>query len=402
MAYFQHAYAKAYVVTSLEALANQETTSLNAAQLGLVDMSDNQTVLWPTSAAVNQIPTGKYQLTLGNYNQVDNLDGRTTATGMYTAHGGYAESIKTKSIDSKYVREVWQSSCVAASTQLIKIVIPNTCLKCDGSSTDVNQLRLDIKGEETLRFLNRFAYSVYDYRECCASGTDVAGSVVAAHWKDRINKDPLMSNFVVATVGAGAAANELILTLTYTPTFFNNCSFDTRDYVGKAPLKLIVSAVNDGGDPCTDTCLTAAVGSPSYVAVSNFGLNNATAVSVKAETTGETVARQVILEGRYRQDGGWNQGNRDSARVREIEQLDGILGCASSFVDRTAYYQGFYLLHSVPRFNNPTGVFDNDQYLYTWYLPCKTAAGETNTDLAKMNLFADSAAKAAGLTYQER
>ena len=26
-------------------------------------------------------------------------------------------------------------------------------------------------------------------------------------------------------------------------------------------------------------------------------------------------------------------------------------------------YDVFYVLHTVPRFNNPTGVFDNDQYL---------------------------------------
>ena len=33
-------------------------------------------------------------------------------------------------------------------------------------------------------------------------------------------------------------------------------------------------------------------------------------------------------------------------------------------VDRTATYRAFYIQHVVPRFNNPSGVFDNDQYVY--------------------------------------
>ena len=32
-------------------------------------------------------------------------------------------------------------------------------------------------------------------------------------------------------------------------------------------------------------------------------------------------------------------------------------------VDRNALYDCYYILHSVPRFNNPSGTFDNDQYL---------------------------------------
>ena len=30
----------------------------------------------------------------------------------------------------------------------------------------------------------------------------------------------------------------------------------------------------------------------------------------------------------------------------------------------------YHLLHSVPRFNNPSGVFDNDQYHYKIYSKC--------------------------------
>jgi hypothetical protein len=49
-------------------------------------------------------------------------------------------------------------------------------------------------------------------------------------------------------------------------------------------------------------------------------------------------------------------------RIREITQgYDTI-----NSIDRNSantLYGRYYLLHSVPRFNNPTGVFDNDQYM---------------------------------------
>ena len=62
----------------------------------------------------------------------------------------------------------------------------------------------------------------------------------------------------------------------------------------------------------------------------------------------------------------YNQGNKDSARIREIEGSDQIYAA----MDMTTHYKSYNLVHSVPRFNNPTGVFDNDQYHYSIYTPC--------------------------------
>ena len=66
----------------------------------------------------------------------------------------------------------------------------------------------------------------------------------------------------------------------------------------------------------------------------------------------------------------FNQGNADSSRIREIEGFDPILAA----VDRTKLYKAYYLQHSVPRLNNPSGVFDNDQYLYQIFVKCTDAA----------------------------
>jgi hypothetical protein len=78
-----------------------------------------------------------------------------------------------------------------------------------------------------------------------------------------------------------------------------------------------------------------------------------------AQTQGETVLRSLLLTESYAQNP-FNQGNADSSRIREIEGFDPILAA----VDRNKLYRVYYLQHSVPRLNNPSGVFDNDQYLY--------------------------------------
>ena len=69
---------------------------------------------------------------------------------------------------------------------------------------------------------------------------------------------------------------------------------------------------------------------------------------------GESVLRDVILSESYRQ----NFFSSDF-RIREITQGNQIVNA----VNRQALYYRTYLQHSVPRFNNPSGTFDNDQYL---------------------------------------
>ena len=131
----------------------------------------------------------------------------------------------------------------------------------------------------------------------------------------------------------------------YVDTKFGTCSFDTRDHYEKEPVQIILSNLDETGEPCNDC-----------------GVASRT-TGVMAQTSGETVLRDVLMSERYMQMP-YNQGNPDSARIREIEHSDDILDA----VDRNASYVSYNLLHSVPRFNNPTGTFDNDQYLITIYV----------------------------------
>jgi len=140
----------------------------------------------------------------------------------------------------------------------------------------------------------------------------------------------------------------------YVDTVFGNCSFDTRDHFNAEPVEIELSLLDETGNPCNDC-----------------GVASHTPGSMQ-QTQGEEVIRELIMSERYRQSP-YNQGNRDSARIREIELSDELLAA----IDRSATYRGYYVLHSVPRFNNPTGVFDNDQYLYKIYVKCSDAAAQT-------------------------
>jgi hypothetical protein len=153
------------------------------------------------------------------------------------------------------------------------------------------------------------------------------------------------------TVKVSACAN---VVGAYVDTVFGNCSFDTRDHFNAEPVEIILSSLDETGNPCNDC-----------------GVASRTPGSMQ-QTQGEEVIRDLIMSERYRQSP-YNQGNASSARIREIEMSDELLAA----VDRTATYKAYYIQHSVPRFNNPTGVFDNDQYVYKVYVKCSDVAAQT-------------------------
>jgi hypothetical protein len=143
----------------------------------------------------------------------------------------------------------------------------------------------------------------------------------------------------------------------YVDTKFGDCSFDTRDHYNKEPVQIIASILDETGNPCNDCgVLTTTPGQ-------------------MPQTSGETVLRQLLLTERYMQNP-YNQGTADSSRIQEIEGFDPI----KTAVNRSTNYQVYYLQHSVPRFNNPSGVFDNDQYLYEIFVDPADTDGIANMD----------------------
>lgn len=369
MAYFNHAFCKAFVVAEVDATDGTATSALAAGTLGLVDSSD-----WKTIATANGTlgNNGLLYLVQGNYLTNDVIGG--------TQHGGYAESNKSKGINPKYINALWKGACVSPVKATAEVSLGKDCSPCG----ETQYVRVDIKGSPALRFLNHNVYAIGDSGSvCCADNqTHVDPAVALATIGRMLLSDPVVKPFIQEATGggmtivtAGSSATKTIsqvldagvsgaytastdpvsdqvsatlkVEAAYVETKFGNPSFDTRDFYGKEPLSVELSFVDMKGDPC-DSCGTSAK-TPGKM----------------QQTSGESVLRRVLLSEAYAQNP-FSQGAIDSARIREIEGSDKILAA----VDRNALYRSYYIQHSVPRFNNPTGTFDNDQYLYEIYVKC--------------------------------
>jgi hypothetical protein len=256
-------------------------------------------------------------------------------------------------------------------------VIPGTeCCK-EFLCGETYNLRLDVKGSPALRFLNHNAYyTATAYTGCCPAGaiapTPVNSTNVMILWANDLLNSPIVSPFIqiaiqdesgviwyapgtdaaflaaegantwnnynTATPHTANACAGLILNGAYVDTRFGDCTFQISDFYEKQPVNLIVSEVDYNGDPCEFT----------GICVVNECLGS------QAMGLGETVLRELILSESYRQ----NFFSSDF-RIREITQGNQIVNA----INRQALYYKVHILHSVPRFNNPSSTFDNDQYL---------------------------------------
>lgn len=237
-------------------------------------------------------------------------------------------------------------------------------------------LRVDVKGSPALRLLNHNSYIIASaYGGCCPDGSiapvEVDSTLIFKQWAEAITRYPVISPFMqiilvdqtgtpwyapgtdpafLASLGVstwdnytspgyidGACAG-LVLNGAYVDTKFQNCTFQITDFYEVEPVRLYVSEVDLNGDPC---------------------LFNGVCVVKECEGRqvmglGESVARDVILSEQYRQ----NFFHSDF-RIREITQGYSVF----DFINRNTLYHRYFIQHNVPRFNNPTSTFDNDQYL---------------------------------------
>jgi hypothetical protein len=241
------------------------------------------------------------------------------------------------------------------------------------------------------------AYRTLDaYTGCCADVDPVAvdPTTVYIQWADKIVNDPYLKDFVMPVVfdfeGTPWYAPGTTVTLdgtstpvtsaqwwdSYAPgapwvdecsagmrlygafveTKFGNCSFQVTDHFEVEPVRVYASLVDYTGDPCTFEGLCV------YRECEGF----------QGQGFGESVLRDLILSESYQQ----NHVNDQNPRIREITLGDDILNS----VNRNSLYTRYFIQHSVPRFNNPTGVFDNDQYLLEIVTTDRSTAFESFMD----------------------
>tara|TARA_R110000751_G_scaffold69655_2_gene141364 strand:- start:1524 stop:3041 length:1518 start_codon:yes stop_codon:yes gene_type:complete len=290
---------------------------------------------------------------------------------------------------------------------------------------------------------------------CClaqdlnAAGTTghsgIAPSIVAINFRDQFNNDPIMSKLGTATlyvnrlaaptgvpldlIVAGSAQEMAIYNggargvvstttggadtmtgiaanATGTTSFFSNnrwsvvidlftscqlqtqwtaCTFDTRDFYLLGGLSVAADLQDEVGEPC--------VACQGFVVDGAVGANAYNArLFTQRRTSADTAINDILLTENYRQSP-YNQGNRDSQRMREQEGMSGIVtelgrdGGEGAAAACNGKYKIYHLLHNVPRFNNPSGVFDNDQYHYRVYTPC---SGGVDIDSEWLNIAVDA------------
>ena len=381
MAYFNHAFQKTFVGTS--GYVNDASTATNELTLGQFAFYDSKT--W---AQVDVSRNGCCVATLvaGSIHPNDKI-------GPY--HGGYSESVKSKSINPKYISAFYRvDSCPAQQAQIVVgATVDNhagSCVK-DFLCGETYSLRLDIKGSPALRYLTRNSYYTSGaYTGCCPDGEIAPSAVnpllVYTKWAYDFLNSPLIAPFINVQItystdlGANwsqlapsAAANGfpagastdldtlsdiingvtplvgdattlagLIITGAYVDTRFQNCTFYPNDSIIAflEPVRVYASEVDLNGDPCAFQGLCS----------------NDICEPIQLKGTGENVIRDLILTEGYMQQPFYTG---QDLRIREITNGTDVYDA----IDKTASYTRYYLQHSVPRFNNPTGTFDNDQYL---------------------------------------
>jgi len=395
MAYFNHAFQKAFVGTSAFTSLDEGVlgTANNVLQTGEFAFVDPKT--WEVQPIVPGTIACPLVLAAGSLYQNDKI-------GPF--HGGYQESNKSKTINPKYITRFYrvdpcdpQNSQVTVGLNQINFEDPGSCEKVFYCG-ETYYLRLDVKGSPVLRTLSRNTYYTADaYTGCCPEDAiapvAVNPLIVYANWAYNLVNSPLISPFVNVqitystdagatweqlapsaayvdngeSVPAGATTSledlipyiqgttawpanavpadtlaGLIINGGYIDTRFGACTFYPNDSVLAyiEPVKIYASEVDYNGDPCTFTGLCS----------------TQVCLPVQGAGFGETVIRDVIQSEMYSQN--YFYTGMD-LRIREITQGYDV----NSAIDRSGQYYRYYIQHSVPRFNNPTGTFDNDQYL---------------------------------------
>lgn len=392
--YFNHAFRKSFLPVTpgntVTPLAAGNTSTLTAGQIGFFNAKT-----WQVQAA----SANPFVIAQGSYFTNDKI-------GPY--HGGYQESVKSKVINPKYITRLIKINSETAQNQVKEVCVCN--LECGKTY----RLRIDLKGSPALRFLSHNIYRTLDaFTGCCTdectatcTGDLVDPTIAVIKWARQVAIDPFLTQFILVAVkdwegndvatlagnspeqiaefvadldayestfdkdadGAAEAQACLDIQVAYVDTKFGNCTFTPTDFYELQPLEIFASMVDETGDACNVQCVE---------------ITEVTAPR-QASGLGETVLRELILDGRYLQNAFPDSTRIDSFRMREIEADP-----AFSTINRNGLYDQVLILHSVPRFNNPTGTFDNDQYLLKFHVP----AGTTTTAITN---YITAAAAAAG------
>lgn len=186
--------------------------------------------------------------------------------------------------------------------------------------------------------------------------------------------------YVAAASGilGSAVVAGLKLSMAYIDTKFGTCTFTPMDMFDIAPLLAFASIQDESGTPCSIKPYANTSGT-SYSPTLGNSFVKELITPRQVQGTGESVVRDLILSGRYRQEAFPDSMNVNHLRMREIEGNPSV-----TTFDKTQTFNTLNILHNVPRFNNPSSTFDNDQYLLTIYIPSGSQASALTTWISAM------------------
>ena len=379
---FKKVFTPAVSGGTLAVVANgTKTEALTAGQFGVFDAKTY------AAATAGNIGSKPFMLVQGSLYASDKI-------GPY--HGGYKESIKSKVINPKYISKFFKVAAKTAQNQIVEVSVKNVL------EDTTQRLRLDLKGSPALRFLSHNVYNTLAAFSGCAVDASAPALVdpttVAIKWAQEVNAHPFLSQFISvavkdttgATVAPSAYATftpagsmtasstaKLVITAAYADTKFGNATFTVTDHYELEPLFIYASGVDESGEPCKTANITAAE----------------TQAARQASGAGETVLRDLILSMRYEQNVFHDSLRVETLRMNEIEGHPAL-----GAISRTGLYDQICILHNVPRFNNPSSTFDNDQYLLVIHVPTGTTTTAL-TDIITASLTAAGNAQVALETF---
>jgi hypothetical protein len=401
--YFNHAFRKSFLPVPVQGALVLDTAA-NTSLLAAGEISVFNSTTFANAAGAPSIKP--FIIAQGSYFTSDVIGGNRFL-------GGYQESIKSKSINPRYISRVIKINSATAANQIKDVCVCN--LECGKTYN----LRLDLKGSPALRLLSHNIYRTLSaFTGCCTddcsatcTGALVDPTIAVIKWAEYIVNDPILSQYLklvvtdyegntVATqagtslaqiatfisdleayspntpwdpASPTASTDQACLTMevAYIDTKFGSCTFTPTDFYELMPLFILPSLTDETGDPCNVQCFEV----------------TETQAPAQASGVGETVLREMILDGRYLQNAYPDSTRVDSLRMREIEADPAL-----ATINRNGLYDQVLILHSVPRFNNPTGTFDNDQYLLKIHVP----AGTTTTALTNYIVSSANLAQGSG------
>jgi len=333
------------------------------------------------------ITTGGIAFTDGVFTDVATTGG--TGTGLtvnVTIAAGIVTSVTVNKVGTGYI-----------STDVVTITDGTATTDADFTLTvfarcnleflcnESYNLGLTLGGSPVLRFLNHRSYRTYAaYTGCCtgAAPANVDSTLVMINWANQIIEDRYTKDFVrpvvyteegnalFATAAEALAAGYTALDIwtTYvspghvagklagirlvgayvsSDADFTQCSFQKTDFFEKEVVKIIASMTDLSGNPCS---------SALCISVEHEGF--------QGQGFGDTILKNIILDETY-----LTNHFHDDIRLREINQGDQI----GASINRFAKYTRYVIQHTVPRYNNASGIHDNDQYALNIYVPAVTA-----------------------------